>query len=198
MLQKYQNLLKGLNELHSAGVTTGVGGGLNADTPATNGFYGISLAMDMCHRISLYGFAREWNKNLKYDKQTKAAKMTHVRAKYHYFDGEEPNAGQQKRDDDVFRGLAALVHAQRKRIRFGEPCASGCHGGRAGPRGTAAGCPNCEIGSTCSCRAWHPVPLPGHCYRPDQSLTCFPKCAGPASCPGGVDGLCPPGVPACD
>ena len=200
VLQKYQNLLKGLNELHSAGVTTGVGGGLNADTPATNGFYGISLAMDMCHRISLYGFAREWNKNLKYNKETKAAKLTHVRAKYHYFDGEEPNAGQQKRDDDEFRGLAALIHAQRKRIRFGEPCASGCHGGRAGPRGAAPACPYCEVGSTCSCRAWHPVPRPGHCYRPDQSLTCFPKCADPASCPGGVDGLCPPGVPAsgCD
>ena len=196
VLQKYQNLLKGLNELHSAGVTTGVGGGLNADTPATNGFYGISLAMDMCHRISLYGFAREWNKNLKYNKETKAAKLTHVRAKYHYFDGEEPNAGQQKRDDDEFRGLAALIHAQRKRIRFGEPCASGCHGGRAGPRGAAPACPYCEVGSTCSCRAWHPVPRPGHCYRPDQSLTCFPKCADPASCPGGVDGLCPPGVPA--
>jgi hypothetical protein len=149
--------------------------GLSADTPPTNGFYGVTLALQRCQRVTLFGFARQWTPRL----QLQHAEPPTVQ--YHYFDAEEPYLGQHARDDAEFLALLYLFKKHATRIRFGEPCMSGCE---------IDICRNCPRGSQCSCGLWYPVPKRGYCYR-HRSIGCFHRCQNAKDCLGGQNGECP-------
>jgi len=54
----------------------------------SNGFYGLILASELCHRVRVYGFLRQWKGQVQ----------------YHYYNDEEPDGGQTFRDDREARG----------------------------------------------------------------------------------------------
>ncbi|XRA98242.1 beta-galactoside alpha-2,3-sialyltransferase 1 [Pycnococcus provasolii] len=175
---------------------------ISADSPATSGFYGVILALAICKRVTVYGFARHWGAA----NPTLGVGTLHV--PYHYFDAEEPNVGQKQRDDTELISLSALekrvsgaqqgaMHGDSpmRRLRHGEPCSSPCE-----LTNGADQCDSCMPGSTCVCNVWHSVPKPGYCYDLATMsniegavgrLNCFRPCVGGESmCPGGVDGSC--------
>eukprot|EP00959_Pyramimonas_sp_CCMP1952_P055432 1158665-Pyramimonas_sp.AAC.2 len=153
--------------------------GLAAGTPSTNGFYGVILALARCQRVTLYGFARKWTPRI----QLHADDGPLLR--YHYFDTEEPVQAQHDRDDAEFLALLHLTRKHPNRLRFGEPCISGCQTDTY---------PRSPPGSLCSCGLWHPVPKRGFCYRrhSQESVGCFHKCNDEAACIGGQASECPP------
>eukprot|EP00958_Prasinococcus_capsulatus_P006202 scaffold591_cov372-Prasinococcus_capsulatus_cf.AAC.13 len=60
------------------------------DGAASNGFYGLVLALELCERVDLFGYAKDWNE------QDVPGK---TKLRYHYYDAVEPNVSQQSRDD---------------------------------------------------------------------------------------------------
>eukprot|EP00238_Polyblepharides_amylifera_P002591 CAMPEP_0196575466 /NCGR_PEP_ID=MMETSP1081-20130531/4944_1 /TAXON_ID=36882 /ORGANISM="Pyramimonas amylifera, Strain CCMP720" /LENGTH=66 /DNA_ID=CAMNT_0041893781 /DNA_START=63 /DNA_END=260 /DNA_ORIENTATION=- len=48
----------------------------------SNGFYGVLLASQLCRRVTVFGFLREWK----------------GKTKYHYYNNEEPDGQQGLRD----------------------------------------------------------------------------------------------------
>jgi hypothetical protein len=61
VLERYRKLLEGINaDLQSILGWRYQGERLKWDSPATNGFYGVTLALQRCRRVSIYGFARSW------------------------------------------------------------------------------------------------------------------------------------------
>jgi len=185
VLDRYRKLLEGISaDLQSILGWRYQGEKLKWDSPATNGFYGVTLALQRCRRVSIYGFARSWGQP--------SLSSPALKLRYHYFDAQEPIRAQQARDNDEFMGLASLVRVLRQRVRFGEPCIAMCSGKMIDSARDPGVCPQCPPGGWCACNAWHPVPRPGHCFFPHTAITCFHKCQSSAVCPGGVRGICPP------
>jgi len=152
----------------------------------SNGLYAILLASELCTRVTIFGFLRQWKGS----------------ARYHYYNQEEPDALQSQRDDKEERRIRLFLEERAATHRYGEPCMTGamtslCGGGDPCPGGA------CPAGTACRCGVWHPVPLPGFCYGGEHPLGagapdvgCIRRCPDVGDCPGGVEGFCPPHVVA--
>ena len=114
---------------------------------------------------------------------------------------------QTKRDDREELRMKMFMDERAATHRYGEPCmteaaSSSCAVGSGTSRGLPGPCRGCPTGTTCSCGAWHPVPLPGYCYaglhplgRGVPDVGCIRACRDSLECPGGLEaGVCPPEV----
>uniref|UniRef100_A0A061SDD0 Beta-galactoside alpha-2,3-sialyltransferase (Sialyltransferase 4A) n=2 Tax=Tetraselmis sp. GSL018 TaxID=582737 RepID=A0A061SDD0_9CHLO len=79
-------------------------------TPSS-GYFAVLLALQVCHRISLYGFSVSERHG----------------ARHHYYNSEAPsNAGRDDREFDTIKQLASA-----ELVRFAEPCIVECHESQA-------------------------------------------------------------------
>ena len=146
----------------------------------SNGMYAVVLASELCAKVTLYGFFEKWRGQVR----------------YHYYNTEQPDAGQTTRDVREAARLRLFVNARSKSHSFGEPCMGGCD----------APCTNCPTGSHCECGVFHPVPDPGFCYMSRHprgagapAAGCMRECRGASDgneqamsfCPGGFSSFCP-------
>mmetsp|Transcript_43600 Transcript_43600/g.52740 ORF Transcript_43600/g.52740 Transcript_43600/m.52740 type:complete len:500 (-) Transcript_43600:385-1884(-) len=82
------------------------------DGAASNGFFGMVLAYELCERVTLYGFHKNWKKGAK--------DIGIAKTKYHYYDEIEPNESQSKRDDAETPRLFAFLDKHKDIFSFGE------------------------------------------------------------------------------
>eukprot|EP00232_Nephroselmis_pyriformis_P007658 CAMPEP_0182881610 /NCGR_PEP_ID=MMETSP0034_2-20130328/17279_1 /TAXON_ID=156128 /ORGANISM="Nephroselmis pyriformis, Strain CCMP717" /LENGTH=270 /DNA_ID=CAMNT_0025014649 /DNA_START=143 /DNA_END=955 /DNA_ORIENTATION=- len=76
------------------------------DGAASNGFYGLCLALERCKKATLYGFYKDWEKM--------------PGAKYHYYDDVEPNDSQKRRDEGETPRFMDFVAKYPGFFQFGE------------------------------------------------------------------------------
>ena len=80
------------------------------DGAASNGFYGLLFGLERCEKVTLWGFAKGWNKPT-----SDGAKL-----KYHYYDDVEPNESQLKRDELEAPKVAKFVAKHSNVFEYGE------------------------------------------------------------------------------
>jgi hypothetical protein len=80
------------------------------DGAASNGFYGLLFGLERCEKVTLWGFAKGWNKPT----------SDRAKLKYHYYDDVEPNESQLKRDDLEAPKVAKFVAKHSDIFEYGE------------------------------------------------------------------------------
>uniref|UniRef100_A0A061R6Q7 Beta-galactoside alpha--sialyltransferase 2 n=1 Tax=Tetraselmis sp. GSL018 TaxID=582737 RepID=A0A061R6Q7_9CHLO len=92
------------------------------DGAASNGFYGVVFANEICEKVTLYGFYKSWGP--KGDGGSSSGGGGPV-VKYHYYDRVEPNQSQKSRDDKETPALLDFLSRHREKFELGEPTAVG-------------------------------------------------------------------------
>jgi hypothetical protein len=80
------------------------------DGAASNGFYGLLFGLERCEKVTLWGFAKGWNK----------PSTGSIKLKYHYYDDVEPNESQLKRDELEAPKVANFVAKHANIFAYGE------------------------------------------------------------------------------
>ena len=80
------------------------------DGAASNGFYGLLFGLERCEKVTLWGFAKGWNKPT----------SDRAKLKYHYYDDVEPNESQLRRDELEAPKVAKFVAKHSAVFEYGE------------------------------------------------------------------------------
>eukprot|EP00192_Tetraselmis_astigmatica_P008120 CAMPEP_0117647828 /NCGR_PEP_ID=MMETSP0804-20121206/56_1 /TAXON_ID=1074897 /ORGANISM="Tetraselmis astigmatica, Strain CCMP880" /LENGTH=678 /DNA_ID=CAMNT_0005453343 /DNA_START=400 /DNA_END=2436 /DNA_ORIENTATION=- len=75
----------------------------------SNGMYAVLLASEVCETVTVYGFLRQWR----------------GRVHYHYYNKEEPDEMQSKRDTKEEERIVQFMNDRAATHRHGEPCMTG-------------------------------------------------------------------------